>query len=218
MISVIRLTATAMNNMKIARRCIYSMAINGKHYVVVSTDASTTSNQSPPEHRRTGFAYYIRDDEGTYKHAWYSDEMYSSTLAEVEAMMEAMRFIAVREYPPNTTLIIYCDNMHVIKLLNGGIVNKKSIEKYKNELETIAAATAQFVEVDARHVRGHTKGELKRYYMNDWCDKNSRSMRRHKKYYEEVIREHKKGSSKRRVSRPVDISSNVHKAKTTKKQ
>lgn len=165
--------------------------INGKTYVTVSSDASCEThpdihNQKNPRMIGTGYAYYIRDDNGVTTHAWRDDTLMSSGEAEVHAAIAALMAIQDNDYPKNTKLIYYCDNMSVINILNGK-PNDAAVKKHADSTRLINMLLSKFTEVEARHVPAHTKRkDMKRFYMNDWCDLNSRAMRKYNKLFENL--------------------------------
>lgn len=157
--------------------------INGKNYITIASDASCGNS-------RTGFAYYIRDDDGTHQHAWFTDEVMNSTEAEILAMKAALAAMLKLNIKKNTTVIYYCDNITVLQVLDNKFT--KARKKY-GQLVAEAAAMLQGLTVVTRHVKGHTNGgELKRFYLNRWCDHNARAMMRHGRYHQS--RAYKKGA------------------------
>lgn len=148
--------------------------INGLHYITVATDASVKLN-------RSGMAYYLRDDNGTLKHAWYIEGKYQSHEAEWFALKAAIEVITNRHPNPNNVKIIfYCDNMTMIRLLENHVKSKQ----WKTKQQWLHEKLKGF-SLEARHVPSHTnKTELKRYYLNRWCDFNARSMVRHGRLHE----------------------------------
>ena len=149
--------------------------INGRNYITIASDASCGDS-------RTGFAYYIRDDDGTHQHAWFADEVMNSTEAEIKAMRAALAAMLKLNIKENTTVIYYCDNMTVLQ-----VIDNKFTKTSKNYSQVVAEAAAmlQGMTIDTRHVKGHTNGgEAKRFYLNRWCDHNARAMMRHGRYHQ----------------------------------
>lgn len=161
------------------------------NYVTVASDASFDRGMS-------GFAYYIRDDNGVTARAWRGkkNEFNSSDATEVEAMLTALVILSDRKYPPDTKLIYYCDNMNVIRLINRHVYSDKS--KKRKEWERLSHEvrflTQQFIEIEGRHVKGHQKPgeygiEEKKFYLNRWCDANASMMMKKNRYnnrYKEI--------------------------------
>lgn len=167
------------------------MPLNGINYITIASDASCGKE-------RTGFAYYIRDDDGTEQHAWYVDEVMPSHEAETIAMQGAITALLGRNIKENTKVIYYCDNTTVLRMIDNSFT--KSGKKYKHITEQLQK-DLEYMTVETRHVKGHTskqytKGAEKRYYLNDWCDKNARAMMRHKRLHQyRNWREEKKDAS-----------------------
>lgn len=158
--------------------------INGKNYITIASDASCGE-------KRTGFAYYIRDDDGAHQFAWYIEEAMNSTQAEIIAMQAALAAMRKLNIKENTTVIYYCDNTTVLQVIDNSF-SKKTAKRY-TQLAAEASVLLQGMTVETRHVKGHTQGgELKRYFLNRWCDHNARAMMRHGRYHQS--RAYKKGA------------------------
>lgn len=146
------------------------------NYVTVASDASCGENA-------TGYAYYIRDDNGTTKHAWRSsDKKLSSTKAEIVAALSALKVVSGRNYPTGTKIIYYCDNSTTLRVLSDDF-SEKTRKKYLGAIE-MAKAFIGDLEIETRHVPAHTgKDEQKRYYLNRWCDFNARAMMKYSRFH-----------------------------------
>lgn len=150
--------------------------INGKNYITIASDASCGKS-------RTGFAYYIRDDDGTHQHAWFVDEVMTSTEAEIVAMRGALAAMLKLRIKENTTVIYYCDNTTVLQVIDSSFT--KARKKYDAVVREVKALI-KGLHVETRHVKGHTRGgELKRFYLNRWCDQNARAMMRHGRLHQD---------------------------------
>lgn len=159
--------------------------INGRNYITIASDASCGQE-------RTGFAYYIRDDDGTHQLAWFVEEVMTSTEAEITAMRAALKAMRQLNIKENTTVIYYCDNSTVLQVMDNSFTKRK--RKY-SEVVAEAAELLEGMTIETRHVKGHTRGgELKRFYLNRWCDHNARAMMRHGRYHQ--TREYKKGAKR----------------------
>lgn len=156
--------------------------INGQRYMVIASDGSAATHNR--RLIRTGHAYYIRDDEGTLKHAWYEQEGHDSQMAEYLAAHAALT-AAQDRILPDTKLIYYCDNSTVISALKNSFVTKKAKKNHAYWIEEFKKLTSAFQEVEARHIPAHTAREdEKRYYLNRWCDFNARSMMKYKRLHQ----------------------------------
>lgn len=156
----------------------YSTLLNNKLYVTIASDASCGKE-------RTGFAYYIRDDSGTTKEAWAVDKKMDSTMAEITSIMAALKAVSERNYPEKPYLIYYCDNKNALETLTQGyFTTYKARKRFGPSALELMKLTNIFAEVEARHVPAHTnKTELKRYFMNRWCDFNARAMMKHNRLH-----------------------------------
>lgn len=163
-------------------------------YTTLAIDASVSGEEHKRD--RTGFAYYIRDDSGATKHAWYEDKKYTSAEAETIALIEGLKACFKKEQPKNSCLIIYADNMTVITIINKGFVQPRKVKKWEPYSKMVHSYLSHYDKVEARHVPAHTgRSDLKRYHLNYWCDINSRAMMRHGRYHvdrkAEAIKERK---------------------------
>ncbi|MGV9002373.1 MAG: RNase H family protein [Candidatus Saccharimonadaceae bacterium] len=146
------------------------------NYVTIASDASCGENS-------TGYAYYIRDDDGTTKHAWRSDhKKLSSTKAEIVAALSALKVVSRRNYPAGTKIIYYCDNTTALKIIKDDF-SEKTRKKYAGAIE-MAQSFIGDMEIETRHVPAHTgKDDQKRYYLNRWCDFNARAMMKYNRLH-----------------------------------
>lgn len=62
------------------------------------------------------------------------------------------------------------DSLFTVQALNGTIKRKV----YSEIIDRVRALAARY-EINPRHVKGHTKGEVAREWVNNWCDKQARS-------------------------------------------
>jgi ribonuclease HI len=152
--------------------------IGGVHYATLATDASCNT-------KRAGMAYYLRDDDGIDRDAWYVDGVYSSTQAEWMALERALELLATKKYWPDTRLIVYCDNTTMLRIIDNKLTTTKARKNWGVKAAWAQTILAQFDSVEARHVPAHTgKGNLPRYALNRWCDFNARAMVRHGRFHE----------------------------------
>jgi len=119
-----------------------------------------------------------------FKHAWFDDKNPNSGyMAELTALEAGLKE-AVQYADLKTHLIIYCDNMVVLNIVNANFIEKTK-RKYVDAIERLAVYTRQFGSVETRHVKAHTdtrghQGHApKKYHMNRWCDINARRQRKY---------------------------------------
>lgn len=151
--------------------------INGIHYVTLATDASRSVS-------RIGMAYYIRDDDGITKEAWFLDGSYNATQAEWLALERALEVLSKKKYWANTKLIFYGDNSTMIQLVENAFRSNKAKKNWQVKQDWVNNILSQFSSVEARHVPSHTnRRDAARYALNRWCDFNARSMVRYGKMH-----------------------------------
>jgi len=63
------------------------------------------------------------------------------------------------------------DSLFTVQALNGTIKRKV----YGEIIDRVRALAARY-EINPRHVKGHTKGTVAREWVNNWCDKQARSL------------------------------------------
>lgn len=147
-------------------------------YVTLAADASVGHGEHG--NGATGFAYYVRSDLGTVKKAWHIDEQWESTAkSELAALVYGMTEAVKHMDGGYTKLIVYCDNLVCIDALRYGLHSSHAVH-FKEEFEELIRLGRKFSEVEARHVKAHTKRFGSRFYMNRWCDINARRQRRYK--------------------------------------
>ena len=98
----------------------------------------------------------------------------SESIALIEGMKAALKHLE----GVTTKLIIYCDNLHALQLIDQVQSNSP---KTKNEdlREEFRKLLKNFNYIETRHVKAHTYNREPRYYMNRWCDINSRRQRKY---------------------------------------
>lgn len=164
------------------------MPLNGNNYVTIASDGS-----AGPKHRLLGMAYWIRDDEGSHRHAWrialdVNGPKANATYAEVYAFYGAMQHFAKSKHPKGTKVIYYADCMIIIQILKAAkgefTFQNRTHKRYVGMIE-LAKEIFAGMELDPRHVKAHTRGKdlPKRFYMNQWCDENARAMMRHNRLH-----------------------------------
>jgi ribonuclease HI len=151
--------------------------IGGVHYATLATDASCNN-------RRAGMAYYLRDDDGLTRDAWYVDGVYSSTQAEWLALERGLELLATKKYWSDTRLIVYCDNTTMLRIIDNKLMTSRAKRNWGVKCAWAQTILAQFDSVEARHVKAHARGNLPRYALNRWCDVNARAMVRHGRFHE----------------------------------
>lgn len=63
------------------------------------------------------------------------------------------------------------DSLFTVQALNGTIKRKV----YAEIIDRVRALAARY-EINPRHVKGHTKGNVAREWVNNWCDKQARGL------------------------------------------
>ena len=145
--------------------------INNLEYVTLASDASVG--------KASGFAYYLRSDNGTIKRAWFSNENLNTFEAEFRSLYAGLQE-AKNHLGENTKLIVYCDNEVCLRVIDDRFSHNKARNKYLPYIEKAKLLTSKFSEVETRHVKAHTlRSNQKKYYMNRWCDINARRQMRY---------------------------------------
>lgn len=139
----------------------------GKRFTTVNTDAGLKNNGS------AAFAYYIRSDNNyVLKGAGpLKSSPKNSNEAELSAILNALYIVSNNEYLRSADIIVVnCDNKQALVVLRKKQIHgyAKYIEFYKSILTNINCP------IYYKHVKGHTKGNIPRQWVNNWCDKELR--------------------------------------------
>jgi ribonuclease HI len=149
--------------------------------VTVNTDASFNA-----EYKVGGFAFWVvYQNVRSIQHGPLKDPKDSND-CELKAIANALYTVIKNDYKGVKYIIINTDCMAVIQAMEKGnkLVNGHSahvirqIKNYVKELRSKYEIKKQPKFVDWRHVKGHTKGETARAWVNNYLDKASRKCMR----------------------------------------
>lgn len=120
--------------------------------------------------------HYLVKDAGLFP-----EGVPNSSVAELLAVEQALilldKLIDVEPYLQHHVehgkILVYfnTDSLFTVQALNGTI--KK---KVYSDIITRVNALADRYEINPRHVKGHTKGNTAREWVNNWCDKQARGL------------------------------------------
>lgn len=153
--------------------------INGIEYITIATDASCSDKRFP---RGTGFAYYIRTDKTTIKHAWYEKDNLNSSMAEAKCFAAALNHVLdIFEWkiPENSKLIANIDSDFVANMIKINF-SQKVATNYSAEIALILELLSNFKDYDIRVLKSHKYDGTRKNYMNRLCDRNARRQLRTK--------------------------------------
>ena len=151
-------------------------------YVTIASDIS-----SDPSQKITTWACYIRHGGGTLKRVGQFKKYYKNcALAETHALLNAL-VIAKNEIPDwsESKVIIHNEIEHVLSpcVTKAGNLRKRDTDRY-NDVRRIALPILDDAFAwERRKIKAHFHGwensdNPAKYYINRWCDENSRELMR----------------------------------------
>lgn len=121
-------------------------------------------------------SHYLIKDAGVFP-----EGVPNSAVAELLAVEQALLLLDklidtepfLQHQLENGKVLIYfnTDSLFTVQALNGTIKRKV----YAEIIERVRALASRY-EINPRHVKGHTRGEVAREWVNNWCDKQARSL------------------------------------------
>lgn len=140
--------------------------LEGKRFTTVNTDAGVKNGQA-------AVAYWIRSEN-----KWLTGSQplktpnLQSNEAELFGIIIALTKVAENEYLRTADIIVVnCDNQVALKAMTK---QERIPEIAKPYLELINQAIPRN-KVRYKWVKGHTRGEKPRNWVNNWCDKEVRT-------------------------------------------
>lgn len=121
-------------------------------------------------------SHYLVKDAGVFP-----EGVPNSAVAELLAVEQALLLLDklidsepfLQHQLENGKILIYfnTDSLFTVQALNGTIKRKV----YAEIIERVRALASRY-EINPRHVKGHTRGEVAREWVNNWCDKQARGL------------------------------------------
>lgn len=115
----------------------------------------------------------------------FPDPVPNSSVAEAMAIEQALLlldmlidsqpFLRAQRDGPGIKLYINTDSMWTIQALTGKIKRSKHVAVARR-----VRSLAENYEIEARHVKAHTRGADARSWVNNWCDRAARKLVRQK--------------------------------------
>jgi len=136
---------------------------DNKRFTTVNTDAGLRKGKA-------AYSYWIRSEDVIERGSGpLKGEIKNSNEAELAAILNALTIVANNEYLRSADVIVVnCDNKQALKVLRDKQINgyAKYTAFYNEILKRIK------VKIFYKHVKGHSKGNTPRQWVNNWCDKN----------------------------------------------
>ena len=163
-----------------------------KYSFTINTDASYH-----PETQIGAWACWIKSSHYLIKEAGlFPGAILNSSVAELMAVEQALilldklidsqEFLQHRRNTGDIVIYFNTDSMWSVHALRGIMKRSKHIAIARH----IKSLTSQY-EIVARHVKGHTKEDSARAWVNNWCDHQSRRLVR-----KEVAKRHERTTEK----------------------
>lgn len=121
-------------------------------------------------------SHYLVKDAGVFP-----EGIPNSSVAELLAVEQALLLLDklidtepfLQHHLDNGRILIFfnTDSLFTVQALNGTI--KKT--KYADIITRVRSLAARY-EINPRHVKGHTRGEVPREWVNNWCDQQARRL------------------------------------------
>jgi ribonuclease HI len=135
--------------------------------VTINCDASYH-----PKLKKGGWAFWISYSEGSLKHyGVFNKEIKDSTEAELKAICNAFHYVQKRFGESIKMIFVNCDN----EFVRSTIKRRIHSEKYKTETDLLLNYTSKYELIIVKEIRGHQGSNNPRQFVNNWCDKYSRS-------------------------------------------
>lgn len=148
------------------------MALNGKTYITINTDASYYY-----EHTIGGYAFYIVCDMfKIHKGGKFKSHPANSTDAEIMAIGNAFAtLLAQKEFPKLDVLVLNSDSKNGMRE-----IKQKStpLGRQVNKLLVRLVRKLGVSKYNFKHVRAHTGKNNGRSLANEWCDKEAKKWAR----------------------------------------
>lgn len=145
--------------------------IGGKKYVTINTDAGIHPSG------KGAYAFWIKMDERTVKRSGVLKEIpIDSGQAEMMCIINAIHIAKKhREFFTSDVVVINTDSLAAIHAFTNQPHNVK--QKYKTlRWAYIELTRGLKQDITFKHVKGHSKGDSPREYINNWCDKEVRKI------------------------------------------
>lgn len=146
-------------------------------YITIATDASCHAKL-----KLAAWACYIRTPKGVTKLAGaFKSSVPGSYQAETFAVANALVIANQIADLTKHKLVLYSDSKSVLKFgkTKAGNVKKRDVERSKIIEQQIMPYLSRAISWQLRHVPSHTgRRDLKRFYMNNWCDKAAKQAMR----------------------------------------
>lgn len=121
-------------------------------------------------------SHYLVKDAGVFP-----EGVPNSAVAELLAVEQALLLLDrlidtepfLQHQRDNGKILVFfnTDSLFTVQALNGTIKRKV----YAEEINRVRALAERY-EINPRHVKGHTKGNVAREWVNNWCDKQARGL------------------------------------------
>lgn len=144
---------------------------NGKRYITINTDASLCQQSNVG----AWACHIVFDGFRIRKAAVFKRCPGESTHAEVMAIGNALYYVlqCAKQVVIPDIIVINCDN----KGVKSYIYNRVEAAKVLELLQAVKKAYKQPT-ISFRHVKGHSKGDTPRKYLNNWCDEQAGKLMR----------------------------------------
>jgi len=140
--------------------------------VTVNTDASYD-----PIAKTGGYAFWIKSDTFTLKDSGgFKGTITDSNEAEIKALVNALHYLEQKSRKDFSILVINCDNA-----VARDIVNKRKVSpRFVEEGSILLTQLSRFKMSYAKAIKGHQSCKDARHWVNNWCDRESRSYKKKK--------------------------------------
>ena len=167
-----------LNCSNLADRIIQKRFDETTYSITINTDASWSAKHG----KVSSWACWIKSSH--YKltaSGLFAEGVDNSSTAEVLALEQALMRLDylindepfLQHHRDNGKILLYIntDSMFAVQAMNGNVKRSKHLE-IVNRVRSLVDG----YEVVARHVKGHTRGEDSRSWVNNWCDREARKL------------------------------------------
>lgn len=147
--------------------------------ISIFTDASVDTTKGTG-----GYAFYIGCVKGKIMKAGILKSASNSGIAELQCLGNALHTLKYCKFKPITNVMVYCDMLMAVTVMNGESRNFKDpiLRTIVEEINFLMLEICIIEKVNIRnvrkfftfqHVRAHTGNKDKLSIINNWCDKNA---------------------------------------------
>lgn len=118
-------------------------------------------------------SHYLIKESGLFPDGTAPNSSVAEVLAVEQALLMLDRLIAEEPFLQDQKILVFfnTDSLFTVQALNGNVRKVR----YRDTIERVRAMANRY-QINPRHVKGHSRGEDARSWVNNWCDRESRKL------------------------------------------